>query len=117
MFMGITLCEMLIKRSPEMFFISTKLRWINFSCFFFCAAVYSNAQVTQTRRIEIPIQQDFESHNVVTLDTSGIILYRGFVNPTGNHLELTRLDTAMSMVWKGAVPVPKGFTLIKAKAA
>ncbi len=100
-----------------MYFTSTKLKWINFSYFFFCLCISSYAQVTQTRRVEIPIDQDFESHHVITLDTSGIVLYREFSAPEGGQLELIRLDTALKRVWKGYVPFPKDFKMVKAKAA
>ncbi len=98
-----------------MFFTSTKSRWINFSWILFCVAFEAGAQVTQTKRFEIPIHQDFESHQVVPLDTSGIILYRNYTGPKENQLELMRLDTALNQVWKGFIPVPKDFSYASAK--
>jgi hypothetical protein len=99
-----------------MFFTSTKLKWINLLCLL-CTGVCLKAQVDQTKRIEIAIRQDFESHNLLPLDTSGIILYRSFTDATGYNLELTKLDTALRIVWKGAVPFPKDFTLVKTNTA
>jgi hypothetical protein len=99
-----------------MFFTSIKLKWTSSLLFFFYMGTSANAQVTQTSRIEIPIHQDIESYNVVTVDTSGIVLYRNFSGSIGNQLELTRLDTALVKVWKGYMPVPKGYNLVKAKA-
>jgi hypothetical protein len=100
-----------------MFFTSTKLKWINFLLFLFCIEASANAQVTQPRRIEIPINRDIESYNVITLDTSGIILYRNFSGPAGTQLELTKLDTALTKVWRGYMPVAKGYNLLKAMTA
>src|SRR5258708_31879204 len=54
--------------------------------------LFRSAQVMQTKRFEIPIHQDFESHQVVPLDTSGIILYRNYTGPKENQLELMRSE-------------------------
>src|SRR5260221_6363069 len=98
-----------------MFFTSTKSRWINFSWILFCVAFEAGAQVTQTKRFEIPTHQAFESHQVVPLDSSGIILYRNYTGPKENQLELMRLDTALNEVWKGFLPVPKDFSYASSK--
>src|ERR1041385_5099839 len=111
LFMVIKLYATSAQKLQEMFFTSTKLKWISLLFSFFCIGASADAQVTQTRRIEIPIGRDIESYNVVTLDTSGIILYRNFSGPGGSQLELTRLDTAFNKVWKGYMTYPKKYNL------
>ncbi len=101
-----------------MFFISIKSKWAK-SVFFLtlaCVSISSLAQVVQTGRLEVPIGHDFETYSVVPLDSSGLALYRSFEGPKENQLELTRLDTALQQVWKGFLPVPKGFSVASAKA-
>lgn len=98
-----------------MFSTLTRSKWISLVCLLLCANFYANAQVTQLKRLEIPINQDIEAYNVVPLDSSGIILYRSFGGPGGGQLELTKLDTSLTQLWKGYVTVPAGFTLIKPK--
>ncbi len=66
--------------------------------------------------MEIPINADIETYSVIPLDTAGIVLYRNFIGPKENILELTRVDTAFKTVWKGYLPVPKEFSFIYAKA-
>ncbi|HEV8513687.1 MAG TPA: hypothetical protein VGQ59_10440, partial [Cyclobacteriaceae bacterium] len=73
------------------------------------------AQVLQKGRVEIGVRTSFESFSVVSLDSSGIALYRNFSGPTENQLELIRLDTALNQVYRGFLPVPKGFTVSSAK--
>ena len=67
--------------------------------------------------MEIPINSEVESYSAVSLDTAGIALYRAFIGKDEDQLELTRLDTSLHQVWKGFLPVPKGFSLASAKAA
>ncbi|MBI1767711.1 MAG: hypothetical protein HYR67_04995 [Bacteroidetes bacterium] len=98
-----------------MFFTSTKSKWINFWWLLLCVAFQTPAQVTQTRRFEIPINQDFESYQIVPLDSSGIILYRNYTGPKENQLELLRVDTALNQVWKGFLPVAKDFSFASAR--
>ncbi len=73
------------------------------------------AQVVQNGRMEIPISNSNESYSVLSLDTAGILLYRSFIGPKENQLELIRLDTVLHLVWKGFLPVPKEFSVVSAK--
>jgi hypothetical protein len=106
-----------VQKIQEMFFTSTKLKWINFLFYFFCIGTSAAAQVTQARRIEIPITRDIELYTAIPVDTSGIVLYRNFSGPGGSQLELTRLDTALAKIWKGYMTYTKGYSLVKAKPA
>lgn len=98
------------------FFTSIKLRWINFIGFFLTVSFISSGQVLQNGRYEVGISQDIESHQIVSLDTSGLVLYRNFIGPKENQIELTRLDTALNRLWHGFLPVAKGYTFAHALA-
>jgi hypothetical protein len=100
-----------------MFSTSTKsaLSKFFFLCFLISVSYAVSAQVTQNGRAEIGISSSMESYSVVSLDTAGIILYRSFIGPKENQLELIRLDTALHNVWQGFLSMPKGLSLVSAK--
>ena len=101
-----------------MFSISIKsglIRIFFFTSFLIHTGNILHAQVLQNGRVEIGIASSFETFSVVSLDSSGIALYRNFVGATENQLELIRLDTALNQVWRGFLPIPKGFTVASAK--
>ena len=75
------------------------------------------SQVIQTGRIEVPIQLDIESYSAISLDTSGIALYRSFTGGKEDQLELVRLDTALHQLWNGFLSVPRGLSLVHAKTS
>jgi hypothetical protein len=94
--------------------IKSKCNFIILFGFSLSAAAYS--QVFQNGRFEIPINNDIESYSVLPIDTAGIVLYRNFIGPKENLLELTRLDTVFNSIWKGYLPVPKEYSFVFAKA-
>lgn len=99
-----------------MFFTSTKLKWTSLAIVFSCVVFISYGQVTQNGRYEVGISQDIESHQIVSLDTAGLVLYRNFTGPDENQVELTRLDTALNKKWHGFLHVTKGFSFAHAMA-
>jgi len=102
-----------------MFSTSIKLGLIrSFLCIsFVILSVHTlHAQVLQTKRLEIGVASTFETFSVVSLDSSGIALYRSFIGSTENQLEIIRLDTALNQIWRGFLPVPKGFSVAIAKS-
>ncbi len=98
-----------------MFFMLTKSNCKLIFLFLFGFAT-AYPQVYQNGRLQIPINADIETYSVVPIDTAGIVLYRNFIGPKENMLELTRFDTAFKNVWKGYLPVPKEFSFVYAKA-
>ncbi len=101
-----------------MFFILLKSGWNRRLSFFLLCILPTlelGAQVTQNARKEIPIQSDVEAYSVISLDTAGIALYRNFLGPKENQLELTRLDTSLHQLWKGFIAVPKGLSMAGTK--
>ncbi len=99
-----------------MFFMSIKSKCKIAVVFVFSFCMTAYPQVYQNGRFEIPINTDIESYSVVPVDTAGILLYRNFIMPKENLLELTRLDTAFQKVWKGYFPIPKELSFVYAKA-
>ena len=84
-------------------------------CFLIHTASILEAQVVQNGRLDIRIASSFESYSVISLDTAGVALYRNFIGPKENQLELIRLDTALNQVWRGFLPIPKEFSIASAK--
>ncbi|HTH54457.1 MAG TPA: hypothetical protein VL728_00340 [Cyclobacteriaceae bacterium] len=80
------------------------------------AAFVSWGQVEQNGRYEVSINQDAEAHQIISLDTSGLLLYRNFVGPVENQLELTRLDTALHQLWHGYVSWSKEYNFAQVVA-
>jgi len=102
-----------------MFSTSIKSRLIRnlfCTCLLIHIAYILQAQVIQNSRVEIGVSSSFDSYSVVSLDSLGIALYRNFTGPAENQLEIIRLDTALNQVWKGFLPIPKGYTVASAKS-
>jgi hypothetical protein len=99
-----------------MFSTSTKLKWTSLVIVLIGVVFVSHGQVMQDGRYEVGISQDIESHQIVSLDTSGLLLYRHFIGPDENQVELTRLDTALNKLWHGFLHVAKGFSFAHAMA-
>ena len=101
-----------------MFSTSTRSESIrSIFCFLFLTQLSFalHAQVVQSGRIDIPINNNIETYSVVSLDTAGVVLYRSFIGPNENQVELIRMDTSLRVLWKGFLPVPKGLSVVSAK--
>ena len=75
------------------------------------------AQIEQTNRLEIPIDHEFQSFQVSSLDSSGVLVYRRFTGSKGDQLEIARLDTSFQLVWKGFLPISRDLQLASVKIA
>src|SRR5271165_381003 len=115
--MDFILLETIRPKTYVMFFTSIKLKWIKLYFFLVFATIFfsSRAQIVQYGRLEMPIDSDNEFYSLVPLDTAGLVLFRNFTGPKENQLELTRLDTALKVVWKGYLPIPKQFSFAGVK--
>ena len=102
-----------------MFFTSTKLK-SGKTCvalmLLLLAFFVSRAQLVANNRLEIPVQSDYESFYILPLDSSGLALYRTYVAPKENLIELQRLDTAFHQVWKGFLPFSKQYNFVTIRA-
>ncbi|MFM8848897.1 MAG: hypothetical protein ACKOE5_00665 [Cytophagales bacterium] len=65
------------------------------------------AQVEQTARWEIPLNQDGEVYKVATADSLGAVVYSKNQGQSIDQLELIRLDTTLNEVWKGYINLEK----------
>ncbi len=83
----------------------------------FFSALFANAQVAQTARIDLPVGSDNQVYSVISLGVSGIILFRNFTGQPTNVLEVIRYDTSLHQAWQKFVPVPRGFFSIKSKVS
>ncbi len=99
-----------------MFFISIKSKCRFTFVFAFNLAFASYSQVHQNGRLDIPIGSDNESYAAFPIDTSGVVLYRNFIGPKENLLELTRMDTVLKKIWSGYLKIPKEFSFASTKA-
>jgi len=98
-----------------MFFTSTKLKWTSLA-FLLSVTFVLFGQVEQNGRYETAINQDNELHQIISLDSSGLLLYRTYFGPSENQLELTRLDTALNQLWHGFVSWPREYVFAHAMA-
>ncbi len=110
-------CLQTIQRNPQgmSFIIKSKQSRVFIPILWTLTSFVLQAQVVQTEHMEVPIQSDTETYSVVSLNTSGIMLYRRFTGHKEDQIELTRLDTSLHQVWKGFLPVPKGLNFASAK--
>ncbi len=100
-----------------MFFTLTRLKQASYFLLILFACRFAKAQVEQTGRIQVPIQNDIEAFSIASLDTSGILLHRSYLGPKEGQLEVIRLDTALHQVWKGFITIPKELSLVSTKTA
>ena len=59
------------------------------------------AQLTQSKRIELPLEDNPSSYDVINLEDKGLLLFRsdfGF-DENGRNWNFIRLDTALNVVW------------------
>ncbi|MCI0751412.1 MAG: hypothetical protein L0Y35_06205, partial [Flammeovirgaceae bacterium] len=102
----------LIKKTEcVMYSTLTKSRLINV-VLFACLAHFTLAQVVQSDRIEILLNNDNRYFEIALADQKGLYAYR----PNGlSSLEIIHLDTALRQVWSGFLEHEKNYELIKAK--
>lgn len=75
------------------------------------------AQVSQTLRFEIPLQEDDNNDfNVVSTNEFGLILYRRLVGRRGDQMELIRLDTSLNETWRGYIELDKNVVVVDTEA-
>ncbi|MEJ0056521.1 MAG: hypothetical protein WDN75_13235 [Bacteroidota bacterium] len=72
-----------------------------------------SAQITQAGRIELSMDngQEGERFKAISLDKSGIMVYRRLSSKPEDQLELTKMDTTLKENWKGFISVPKNLVL------
>ncbi len=100
-----------------MFSISIKSAWskkISFILFFLLLAYWVPAQLIQSGRLELPINDDqFDKLRAVNLAENGLMLYHRITGKNEDQLELIKLDTALMENWKGFIPISKNLNLMR----
>lgn len=89
-----------------MFFLLTKLRWSSLLGFWLCPSCLF-AQVEQTARWEIPVNQEGEVYRITPADTLGVMVYSKNQGQSIDQIELIRLDTALHEIWRGYINLEK----------
>lgn len=85
--------------------ISTRSRLTETLCaiLIFLVAHKDYAQIAQPDRYEISLGENEPGYRIAPAYTSGLILHRFVHNTRSNFLEIIRLDTAFTELWKGSV--------------
>ena len=97
--------------------ISTRSAWskkVGFILFFLMLAYAAQAQILQSGRLELPINDDqFDKLRAVNLAENGLMLYHRITGKNEDQLELIKLDTALMENWKGFIPFSKNLNLMR----
>lgn len=104
-----------------MFFILTKswlIKTISFCSIFLVSIVFfvTRAQVTQTDRFEVPVNQYEKFFEIVPASDKGLYLHRRLVGLKEDQFQLIRLDTSFTQNWAGFISVDKNYHLMGRKA-
>ncbi|MBS1555227.1 MAG: hypothetical protein JSU09_09900 [Bacteroidetes bacterium] len=93
-----------------MFSLSTKFRWSSLLGIWLNAFCL-HAQVEQTARWEMPVNQEGEVYKIAPADSLGVVAYSKNQGQGIDQIELIRMDTALREVWKGYISVQKFFAI------
>ena len=74
------------------------------------------AQVMQTGRFEVPINNRNEYFDIVPSSQSGLFLYRHLAGIKEDQIHLIRLDTAFQEKWAGFIAVEKNYRIMGTQA-
>jgi hypothetical protein len=75
------------------------------------SAFSSLAQVAQTNRFEIPLNQEGVEFEATSLYERGILLHRRLIQPSIDNLEVIKYDTAFNESWRGFIGLNKNFSI------
>lgn len=74
--------------------------------------VTSSAQVLQTGRFEVPVENRTEYFDIVPSSDNGLFLYRQFLGIQEDQVQLIKLDTTFTENWGGFIAVKKNYRLM-----
>ncbi|RAV99803.1 hypothetical protein [Pseudochryseolinea flava] len=90
-------------------------------CIFFCFALITSlslsGQVKQSARLELPLYQGESKFEIVPSSNRGLYLYRWISTDQADALELIKLDTAFSVIWRGFLPLDQHLKFLSLKVA
>ncbi len=75
------------------------------------AIVDGSAQVVQTKRFELPINNRADQYDIIPSSTNGLFLHRHFVGVETDQIHLINLDTALQQKWAGFISVQKNYRI------
>jgi hypothetical protein len=83
---------------------------------FFLMVLTAVAQVQQSARIEFPLIHDGGNFEIIPAQKHGLFVYRRLTGESNDHIELAKLDTTLQEVWRGYLPIERGFLLLGKRA-
>jgi hypothetical protein len=104
-----------------MFSILTKLwliKTISICSIFLVSSIFpvTRAQVTQTGRFEVPINNHSDFFEIVPASDNGLYVHRRLSGLKKDQFQLIKLDTSFKQSWFGFIPVEKNYRLMGTKA-
>lgn len=83
-------------------------------CLLLVSGLYSEAgaQVLQTDRFEVPVENRGEQFDILPSSDNGLLLYRQYAGIREDQLHLIKLDTAFQENWSGFMSVEKNYRLM-----
>ncbi len=81
--------------------------------FIFCGAASALGQLMQTGRYELPLSDtEKEPFQTISLGYDGLLMHRRLDRNDDDQIELIRLDTALTEVWRGYIPINPQLSLL-----
>jgi len=100
-----------------MFFTLIRLRYINLILLLSVITPNCLGQVNQLARFELAISENDENENfnVTSLDQEGILIYHNLFADAQNLLELIRVDTSLTEIWRGYIAIQRNLRVSHVK--
>jgi hypothetical protein len=73
------------------------------------------AQIEQTNRLEVSINNYSSNYEVTSLQTNGLLLHRLSSTTVLNEFEIIKFDTAFKQSWRGVIPLEADFKITHKK--
>lgn len=82
-------------------------------CILSCLAFFGlDAQIVQSGRFEVPVENRTEIFDIVPASDNGLFLYRQFAGLKEDQIQLIKIDTAFAERWGGFIAVQKNYRLM-----
>jgi hypothetical protein len=102
-----------------MYFISTRSlfsRSSKLALLFTIFSIQGEAQVSQPLRFEFPLLRDEKQFEIASADHRGLFLHRTVLAQKESHLQIIRLDTALTELWQGFIQLDRNYLVAAEKA-
>ncbi|MBK7653202.1 MAG: hypothetical protein IPJ20_24195 [Flammeovirgaceae bacterium] len=93
------------------------MRYINLILLLCVIASHCLGQVDQLARFELAVNENDENRNfnVTSLDQEGILIYHNLFADAQNLLELIRVDTSLTEIWRGYIAIQRNLRISHVK--